>query len=296
MEKFTETWPKAFLPLMGVPIAQFAVDRLVHQNLSKIVINVHAHPDLSKQMIRQLDFGTCSFDMSDESDELLGSAGGILQATQFFKKSTFLVLNAEPVCDFSIRPLLEEHARLKEKYGVVMTMAALSSGKGQSYRELLFNQERDLVTGLGKMQTDKPFYIGHCVMEPEALAYVPKKGPSEFYPTILEPWAQRGKIGAWHVDSEFFDVGSPKNWWDAHQNLLPLLNEGSKEISNLAKRIQKSSPGQYDDRSYWERCKKDWGQDQRVVAYGASPSHQKDCLLFNDVTWFAKSESFSEPT
>lgn len=79
---FTERAPKALLPVLGVPIAQFALDSLARAGVDRVVANVHHHASAAKQGLAQLDRGDADFFVSDESERLLGSAGGSVKRCQ----------------------------------------------------------------------------------------------------------------------------------------------------------------------------------------------------------------------
>src|SRR5688500_7784184 len=81
LRPFTEIAPKHLLPVMGVPMAQFAVDLLARFGVSRIVCNVHHRADLAVPALKALEHGPgTSIEISDESQLLLGSAGGIRKA------------------------------------------------------------------------------------------------------------------------------------------------------------------------------------------------------------------------
>src|SRR4051812_21400006 len=84
LRPFTEIRTKALMPLLGIPIAQFGLDSLVSSGVSKIVANVHHDAANSTRGLRQLEYSGASLLISDESDLLLGSAGGLRKALPLF--------------------------------------------------------------------------------------------------------------------------------------------------------------------------------------------------------------------
>jgi NDP-sugar pyrophosphorylase family protein len=48
LRPFTEMEPKPLLPVMGIPMAQFAVDALVATGVRHVVANVHFKPERAR--------------------------------------------------------------------------------------------------------------------------------------------------------------------------------------------------------------------------------------------------------
>lgn len=291
LRPFTELHPKALLPLMGIPMAQFAVDMLRAAGVRSVVANVHHHAEKAKAGLYSLDLNGLSLGVSDESDLLLGSAGGIRKAAPAFGAKPFFLVNADVVSDIDLGHLAIHHQKLRARWGVTLTLAVRLAGpRGGKYREILFNPETELVTGLGQHQEEKPFFTGAAVIESEALRHVPPQGPSEFVPTILEPAMREGKVGVFLTDCTWFDIGDPGLWLQAHTGIIERLETGAlnqrwrERIESLNKRISplvwvsKDSPHILDPSgwigpAYWNRLEEETAHPPRelgpeAVIYG----------------------------
>ena len=246
---FTGVVAKPLLPLMGVPMAQYAVDLLLAAGVRKIVANVHHLPEATALGLRGLELGEASLEVSDESQLLLGSAGGIKKAAAHFGGKPFFLLNSDVVCDVDLAALYERHQFMRSYFGVRMTLAVFSEGPaGAKYSEIKLDERRGLIRSLGEKSEKKPFFVGVAVIEPEALANVPESGPAEFVPSILEPAIRAGRAGVFMVDNTgetpderaWFDVGSPELWHSTHLDLMRKLESGN--ISELWRsRIEKEN-------------------------------------------------------
>lgn len=227
LRPFTGVEPKAFLPLMGVPMAQFAVDAASGAGAERVVLNFHHLAGKATSAAGGLDLGGMRLTLSDESDELLGSAGGIRKALPHFGDDPFFLLNADVLCGIDLGALARRHARLRASHGVSMTLAVFRSGpRGGKYREILLDPSASLVRGLGELQSGRPFFVGAAVLETEALRNVPLSGPAEFVPTVLEPAIRERKAAYFLADGLWYDVGSPELWFRAHLELMELLETG----------------------------------------------------------------------
>src|SRR4051812_25270596 len=99
LRPFTEATTKALLPLMGIPMAQFAMDTLIGCGVGTIVANVHHHSIRARTGLMALDYQGASLKVSDESHHLLGSAGGIRHALDNLGQGPFFLANADVLCD-----------------------------------------------------------------------------------------------------------------------------------------------------------------------------------------------------
>lgn len=316
LRPFTEQEPKCLMSLMGIPMAQFAIDLLVSVGVKNIVSNVHHLSDRAKAGLLALDRGNAELAISDESSLLLGSAGGIRKALPLLtqeKKQPFYLLNADILCDADLKGLARAHARLRSRYGVKLTLMVFRRATNSGmYREVQFDEQTSLVTGLGSLASDKPFFVGAAVLEPDALDHVPNEGPAEFVPTILEPAIHDGKVGVFVSSGEWHDVGSPQLWLEAHCALMRLLENRPpllwlKRVESINKRIApgiwvlKGSKGyagtaDWKDPLYWNPLKDETARPPlsfgpRAVLYGSAGN---DLVLHDAIKFRGLRESFLE--
>lgn len=226
LKPFTDLVPKPMLPLMGVPMAQFAVDMLAQAQVENIVANIHHLPELSKEGFKSLELPqSCKIQISDESQLLLGSAGGAKKALPLLGAGPFYWVNADVLCEVDLEELKKRHFELKEKFGVHLTITVFPEGpEPGAYREILYN-DQGLVTGLTEPVKKRPFFASVAIVEPEALAGVPS-GPAEFVPTIFLPAILAQKAGVYLASGAWSDVGSPALWYETHIKLMDQIEKG----------------------------------------------------------------------
>lgn len=249
LRPFTEKTAKPLLPLMGVPMAQYALDLLKRTSVEKAVANVHHLAPASSQALRFLDFSG-TLEISDESETLLGSAGGIAKALPQLGENPFFILNADTLCNIHLQDLAKHHLLLKHQFSVRFTLLLFSRAPGNgSYLEILVDTRRSLIRGVGEKRVGRTFYAGIAIMEPSALTGIDPNVPSEFLNKILEPGIRAGRAGAYLIDnslefefgnSRWFDIGSPKLWHETHLDWIQLYEKD--ELPNLWKdRILKAN-------------------------------------------------------
>ncbi len=232
LRPFTEKTAKPLLPLMGVPMAQYAFDLLKRTPVETTVANIHHLASASSQALRFLDFQG-DLEVSDESELLLGSAGGLAKAGPHFLGKPFYLLNADTLCNIHLTDLAKHHLLLRHQFSVRLTLLLFTKAPTNNpYREILIDDRRSLVRGLGEAKQGKTFYAGIAVIEPEALTGIDPAIPSEFVPQILEPAIRTGRAGAYIVDnsievpnSRWFDIGSAELWHQTHLDWIKLYEE-----------------------------------------------------------------------
>jgi MurNAc alpha-1-phosphate uridylyltransferase len=95
MRPLTNTTPKPLVKVKGKALIDHVIDRLVAAGVTTIVVNVHYMGD---QIVSHLSARKdAQFIISDETDTLLDSGGGILKALHHFNGEPFFHANADTV-------------------------------------------------------------------------------------------------------------------------------------------------------------------------------------------------------
>ena len=83
LHPLTDTLPKALVEVQGLPLIKIAIDNLVRQGATRIVINIHHFAD---QLLNYLQDNHWDADIliSDEHDLLLDTGGGLKKAAPLF--------------------------------------------------------------------------------------------------------------------------------------------------------------------------------------------------------------------
>lgn len=131
----TNTQPKALVKVGGKPLLEHAIEQFVKGGVTTLVINVHHFPD---QIIAYVNankhrWPQTNILISDESDFLLDTGGGLVKALQMFPDDKPIVVgNADVLCDVPIDWLYAEHVKSGHS-------ATLLTRKRNSTRQLLFD-------------------------------------------------------------------------------------------------------------------------------------------------------------
>ena len=102
LKEHTQSKPKALVEVEGKPLLEYVIEKLISSGFDEIVINVH---HLANQIIDYI--GSSNFNakihISDESDLLLNTGGGIFKASPFLDgDEPFLVHNVDILSDIDL--------------------------------------------------------------------------------------------------------------------------------------------------------------------------------------------------
>lgn len=113
LKPFTDSHPKALAMVGDVPALQRVIEKLRDEaGITYIVVNVHHFASQVVDFLKQnQDFGV-EIKISDESDCLLDTGGGLLKARRLLNLSDSDVVvlhNADILTDFPIAPMIDFH-------------------------------------------------------------------------------------------------------------------------------------------------------------------------------------------
>lgn len=105
LRDLTQDKPKALVEVAGKSLLQRNIENLVNQGFQTIVVNVHHFAGQVIQFLKEHEFGAKLL-VSDESDLLMDTGGGIVKATPLFADSNLvLVHNVDIISDVNFKEL-----------------------------------------------------------------------------------------------------------------------------------------------------------------------------------------------
>jgi NDP-sugar pyrophosphorylase family protein len=138
LKPLTDFTPKALVPVGEKPLLQHIIEKLSNAGFKEIVINAHHFSEQIVQFLQNNDNFGLQIDVSDESDKLLDTGGGIRKASAFLKgDAPFLVHNVDILSNADLRELYDNHIQQEE-------MATLLVSQRKTSRYLLFDEQHVL--------------------------------------------------------------------------------------------------------------------------------------------------------
>jgi len=222
--KITDSIPKVLVDINGQSVLERAVRKCSSHGFDDIIINVH---HFAGKVIREADrLGKEGFKItiSDESDSLRETGGGLFKARKFFDDSPFLLYNADIMTDLDLSVLYNYH---KEKHG--LATLAVRNRKGNRY--FLVDNE-GILSGWCNKATGETIisrkaiedlteiaFSGIHIINPEIFNFM-TDGIYTMTSVYLN-LASEQKIFTLQSDWGFwFDIGTPENLEAARSNIF----------------------------------------------------------------------------
>lgn len=165
MRPLTDTTPKPLIRIAGKTLLDYGIDALQGAGVTRAVVNVHY---LSDQIVRHLSVRqTPSTIISDESDLLLDSAGGIVNALPQIGAEPFYILNADTFWIDGDEPELSRLALAwdPERMDILLMLADPAHATGHSgSNDFLLDAEGRLTRAKGA--PDGFIYGGAAIIHP----------------------------------------------------------------------------------------------------------------------------------
>lgn len=160
LKPLTDRKPKALVRVGGKPLIEYVLKNLVAAGSKRIVVNVHHFANQIIEYLQQNDFGV-DIRVSDETEMLLDTGGGIKNATPFFNTSEpVLIHNVDILSNVDLRALYNYacEAEIEQKVDAVL-LVSLRKTK----RYLIFNKDMRLVgwTNVDTGEVKSPYETLH---------------------------------------------------------------------------------------------------------------------------------------
>jgi mannose-1-phosphate guanylyltransferase len=207
---YTQFLPKPLFPILGVPILEIQLKKLLKLGVRDVGINVFHLKEKILDFLNKYSQVTPVNVSTFEEKTLLGTGGGIFNAKDFFTNST-LIINSDILFDFPLEILIEYHQKNKSLITLVCTSNSNSKNVKvdfQNNKVLSFRSKESNV-----------FYTGIQIVEPEIFEFLSPK--FDLIDTYIEGLSQGLKISAIVVnDYSFIDIGTLSNYFIAHEKIL----------------------------------------------------------------------------
>ena len=221
LKPFTDEHPKALAKVNGVPLLERNIKYLQGYGINDFVINIHHFGGQILAFLAENDNFGANIEISNESEELLETGGGLLFARRFLEnEKSFLIMNVDILTDLNITNFIQLH----EMKGAVITLAVSDR---ESSRKLMFN-EKMFLKGWRNLTTNKKKVVGgifklsalafsgvHCVNS-EIFDKMTKTGAFSIMDEYMELMKEDIIIGYQHT-SNLVDVGRPESIVEAER-------------------------------------------------------------------------------
>ena len=161
LKPLTDHMPKALVPVAGKPMLEHVIGKLKSAGFDEIAINVHHFADQIIDFLKEKDNFGIRIWISDESEELLDTGGGIKKAAPYFDEP-FLVHNADILSNIDLKAMYNYHLTSSND-------ATLLVSPRKTIRNLLFDEGNRLQGWVNKdtLQTKPEGFVYHPEVQKE---------------------------------------------------------------------------------------------------------------------------------
>lgn len=208
----TQDRPKALVEINGRTLLETVIQRITEAGIRDIVVNVHHFSDLMKEYIASHSFDA-DIRISDETDFLLDTAGGLKFAEPLLQNSDHILLhNVDILSNIDLKSLIDNHLQND-------AMATLAVRSRKTSRYLLFDKTTMRLCGwknvsTGEKRVELPMgeelplgFSGIHVVSRDIFNHIPAGEKLSMTPLYLDLASKYLIQGYLHQDDEWMDVG-----------------------------------------------------------------------------------------
>lgn len=217
LKPFTDKHPKALAIVNGKTLLQRNIEYLASFEIKEVIVNVHHFAGQIIDLIKSSKGFGSNISISDETDEVLETGGGIKKAASFFEKDEepFVVMNVDILTDINLKEMIDQHQKNKP-------LATLAVTSRNTSRYFLFDELGHLCgwenekTGEQKMSKEPGRYIqkafsGIHVISPKIFSLIKMKGKFSMVDVYLQLAKTHAITSFDHSNSKFIDAGKPES-------------------------------------------------------------------------------------
>lgn len=212
--------PKALVEYQGKPLLEWAIQKMIASGIEHIVINTH---HFSEQIIAYVQSRkyAATIEISNESEQLMDTAGGLKMAASFFAESDHILLyNVDIISNIDLLSFINHH--ITSNY-----LATLAVKKRETSRYFLFDENTLQLCGwknektgelIWSRETKTPVSLGFSgihMVQKEILKLIPENQKLSFTPLYIELANKYPITGYLHNQDDWKDMGK---WEDFNTN------------------------------------------------------------------------------
>jgi NDP-sugar pyrophosphorylase family protein len=217
LKPFTNNHPKALAIVNDKTLLQRNIEYLARFGFKDIIVNVHHFADQIIDVIEKNNGFGSKVTISDETEEVLETGGGIKKAAWFLGKdsSPFVVMNVDILTDLDLGKMLSCHVKNNP-------LATLAVSERETSRYFLFDEKnilcgwRNIKTGEEKISKNaskliQKAFSGIQIISPEIFPLMTQTGKFSMVDVYLEHAKDHSILGFEHSTTKFVDAGKPES-------------------------------------------------------------------------------------
>ncbi|HEX3024851.1 MAG TPA: sugar phosphate nucleotidyltransferase [Chitinophagaceae bacterium] len=220
LKPFTDKHPKALAMVNGKSLLQRNVEWLQQFGIREVIVNVHHFADQIIDVIEKNNGWGSNISISDETNAVLETGGGLQKASWFFNDD-FVLMNVDILTDLDLQAMIDQHKKNN-------ALATLAVTERNTSRYFLFNQHHELCgwknikTGEEKIMRhennlQQKAFSGIHIINPKIFSFIQQQGKFSMVDVYLSLCANHSIQYFNHTQSKFIDVGKPESIIEAEK-------------------------------------------------------------------------------
>lgn len=216
LKPLTNCIPKALVKVNGKALLAHVITNLKVFGVKEIIINVHYLADQISEFLEAHNYFDMSITLSDETEELLDTGGGLMKTSGFFSDNEdFIVHNVDVLSNLNLSAMLACHKKNN-------SLATIAVRQRNTSRYFLFDQNnvlrgwQNIQTGEARLTDNKyqqealkPLaFSGIHIINSKIFEYLSDTGVFSITQSYLDLAAKSHTIKGYECNNSFwFDVG-----------------------------------------------------------------------------------------
>ena len=215
LRPLTNDRPKALVELNGKSLLLRCIERMVSAGIRRIVINIHHFAELMRTEIAKIDIPGVELVVSDESDLLLDTGGGLKKAAELFSEGEpVLIHNVDIYSELNLEKLITDY-QTAPKHALMVIRKCVGGRVLKFGEDLVLKGWMNTNTGEEKVARDDFYsadtysFCGIHVVSPEFIKMI--SGAGVF--SIIDEYISQAKqydVCGYYYEGEFIDLGTPE--------------------------------------------------------------------------------------
>ncbi len=221
---WTDQHPKALALVNGKSLLQRNIEYLQRSGIRDLVVNVHHFAGQIVSAIRSNEGWGSQITISDETEQVLETGGGLMKARAWLEEGPFIVMNVDILTDLDLHALISDHFRHQPLATLAVTDRVTSryflfdrDDRLRGWRNVQTGQERMAGAaagaeppGPGSPLIQKAF-SGIHVIDPAIFPLIRQEGKFSLVDVYLDLAGSQVIRGFDHSHSKLIDVGKPES-------------------------------------------------------------------------------------
>lgn len=218
MRPITSTMPKPLVEVRGKALIDYGLDALARAGVKRVVVNVHYMADLVRAHLRRRK--DLEIVVSDESETLLESGGGVVKALPQLGSDPFFLINSDTFWIEGYRDNLDLMTEIFDPAGMdaLLLIADMKRATGYEGRGDFQMDGEGRLSRVAERDMSPFVYAGAAILKPEIFAGMAEEKFS--LNRNFDQAIERERLFGVRLDGLWLTVGTPAAIREAEQVLI----------------------------------------------------------------------------